>query len=239
VGDRTHWRLQVTNAGPATATGVEVRYSAKGGSIAPGARLARVGCGRGGCGLGTLAPQAMRTIALTVRPARAGTLTVSGTVHGHEAETRSDNNTDRAAIRVRVGGTSVSLTKVALRDAVPAGATVPFLITVRTTGRRDAHGVVVCDRPSQGLHLIAARGARIRHNTACWRIARLQVDAGRRLTVTARADVPAAALRRAVNRATVRGANLRSRRAAASVFVVPRPPQACATDASPIAHQTC
>lgn len=122
----------------------------------------------------------------------------------------------RRATRARV-----SVRKTADRRSVRAGSVIRYRITVRTTGKVTARNLRVCDRPPSGLALISASGPRTLSNgQACWTIRALASGKARTFRLTARA-VSTSRTRTIVNRATVRGANVSSRRASAPVRVRP------------------
>jgi uncharacterized repeat protein (TIGR01451 family) len=227
VGDSTRWRLQVTNAGPATATGVKVTATPAGGTILPGARVAQVGCATGtpaSCSLDTLAPGASRTIDVAVRPTRRGTLTLTGTVSGNEPETRSDNNRDGGSVTVKEGATSLALSTRPSTGTVRGGKTLKLTITVRNGGRHTARNLTVCQRLPGVLRPLRLGGAKLRGGVPCWKVRALGAGRHRRRVLTVRA----AQVTRAVRvTATVRADNARSRRASARVRITSprRPPR--------------
>ncbi len=238
-GDSTAWQITVVNHGPATATGVTLTAVPHGGT-ASGARVAQLGCRdrpQIGCDVGSLAAGAQRTITVRLRRGRPGRLALSATIRATEADTRNDNNSARAELRVRAGRATVELTMSAARDTVRAGSAVPFTITVRASGHRAGRALRVCDRSPAGLRLVRARTAGVRGNIACWHIGRLGPGQTRRLTLTARAVGDRSSLTRLVNRATLRGANVGARRAAAAVWVAPRQTRGCASRV--VAHAAC
>ena len=231
-GDSPAWRITARNAGPATATAVALTLKPRG-RRATGARLSQAGCRAAvpdGCALGSLAPGERRTIEIRLRRRLPGRLRLHASIRGAETDPRPADNSDLAAIRVRMGRARVALSKVALRDTVRAAAVASFMITVRTTGRRAARGLTVCDRAPPGLRLLRARDARRHANAVCWRIARLEPGRTRRLRVSARAAGSPDGVRRLVNRATLRGSNFRVRRAAASLWVSARQLAPCAAN---------
>ncbi len=83
AGEPSRWRIEVTNVSPVAAAGVTLDGAARGAALGTTARAAQAGCGPAppdGCGLGTLAPGATRSVAVTLTPRRTGTLTLAGTV---------------------------------------------------------------------------------------------------------------------------------------------------------------
>ena len=99
VGDSTRWTIEVTNVSQETATNVGLTGVAGGSARGNTARVSQSGCGPqppAGCALGTLAPGERRTAIVRLTPVRPGPLTLSGTVTAAQAESRTDNNDDRA-----------------------------------------------------------------------------------------------------------------------------------------------
>ena len=213
VGDSTRWTIEITNVSQATARNVEVSGVAGGSARGTTARVSQTGCGPQppvGCALGTLAPSERRTAVVRLTPVRPGTLTLSGNVTAAQAETRTDNNDDRARIRIEEALTTVSLA-VKVPDTTPAaGAVLPITVTVRNRGTRPALGFRVCQRLPRGLGLLRRGGSTLRDGRVCWRIDRLAPGARRTLRITAHLSCVRA--RRTVI-TTLRGSNVRSRTA--------------------------
>ena len=210
VGDSTRWTIEVTNVSQATATNVALTGVAGGSARGSTARVSQNGCGPQpptGCALGTLAPGERRTAIVRLTPVRPGTLTLSGTVTAAETESRTDNNDDRARIRVEEALTTVSLEVSVPADPVPAGTSVPIAVTVRNRGTRPALGFRVCQRLPRGLGVARRGGATLRDGRVCWRIDRLAPGARRTLRITA--HVSCVRARRTVV-TTVRGGNVRA-----------------------------
>ncbi len=223
VGESTRWTIEVTNVSQATATNVGLTGVAGGSARGNTARVSQSGCGPqppAGCTLGTLAPGERRTATVRLTPARPGTLTLSGTVTAAQTESRTDNNDDRARIRVEEALTTLSLA-VSVPDTTPAaGAVLPIAVTVRNRGPRPALGFTVCQRLPRGLGVARHGGATLRNGRACWRIARLAPGA-RRTRGSRRTSSCVRARRTVVT--TVRGDNVRRRTSRLRVRI------ACAT----------
>ena len=176
--------------------------------------------GRIACSLGTLAPGASATVALTVVATEPGSVrnTASASV-GSGTDVNPANNADRADVRVRAPRASWTLTKRADRSAVPGGRGVAFSLSLRV-GPRAVADAIVCDRLPDGLAFVRVPGAQFRDGRACWSFDYLAPHARRTLRVTARAD-RGFVVRRVRNEATATAANAPRRTAAATVRIDP------------------
>ena len=224
AGEPSRWRIEVTNVSPVAAAGVTLDGAARGAALGTTARAAQAGCGPAppdGCGLGTLAPGATRSVAVTLTPRRTGTLTLAGTVRVAGSETRTDNNADAATVEVAAGTTAVSVRVAAPETRVAAGERLPLRVVVRNRGARAARGATVCIRLPRGLGVARAGALQRRGARLCRRIGTL--PAGARRTVRLRARVTCIPGRRVV-RATVRGGNIGTRRARLTIRVACAPP---------------
>jgi large repetitive protein len=176
--------------------------------------------GRIACTLGTLAPDASATIAVTVVPTEPGALrNTASTEVGEGADVNPANNRDAVDVRVRAPRASWTLAKRADRRAVRGGKGVSFALSLRV-GTRAVADAVVCDRLPDGLAFVRVPGARFREGRACWSFDYLAPGARRTLHVTARAE-RGFAVRRVRNIATAAARNAPRRTAAATVRIEP------------------
>jgi uncharacterized repeat protein (TIGR01451 family) len=216
------FRIDVTNRGPGTATSVVLTGSSSPAVVGTVRGLLQASCARLPlrCSLGTLAAGERRSYSVRLRPLRLGRYTLTASVRAAETETTQANNLDRASIRIRAARTTVRVTKAAGSSLARTGGTVGFTITVGNTGSVPARNVTVCDRLPRGLAFERLGGARLASGRACWSIARL--PAGRTATYRLTTRVlQVGEARRVANTATVRGANVARRAAAAAVTLRP------------------
>jgi uncharacterized repeat protein (TIGR01451 family) len=217
------YTLTVTNAGPATATGVRVADALTGRADVLSARASQGTCTRRpavGCELGDIAAGGRATITIRVRPMRTGDLTNAATVTATSTDPNAANNRAEVGNRVRAGSTRVSVSKTASTQRVRGGQRFSYRIAVRSRGPATAVDLRVCDRPPSALVLVGAPGARVRGGRACWTVRRLDEGKRRTFTLTVRATALADA-ERVTNTVRVRGDNVRAVAAQEAVRVAP------------------
>jgi uncharacterized repeat protein (TIGR01451 family)/fimbrial isopeptide formation D2 family protein len=234
LGRPLTYRITVTNEGEAPAMATQLVDT-----MSAAARVDRVRTSQGtcqvqgtamGCRLGVVPPGAAVTVTTTVTPVREGDLrnTATAITAGQDPAAASGSSssagvpgrTATADVTVRRVRATASLTKRASRRTVGGGGDVVFTMRARMgTGAAGAN-VRVCDRLPRGLVFVKAAGARIRGARACWTLTYMAAGSTRTFRITARAERGPHA-RTIRNVATLTGANVRSRRAAATVRVRP------------------
>jgi hypothetical protein len=170
------------------------------------------------CGLGTLAPDPSRTVAVRLRPTAAGRLALTGTVGAAERDVAPANDTDEDSITV--GRARVDLGASTKPSKLTPGGTTTITIKVRTRGRRPARNARVCARVPRRLSIEVPARATLRGRRVCWRIARLDPGKQRMFHVRARAR-QARHAHTVVVGASVRGAGVRTRRARLALRILP------------------
>ena len=221
-GGTARFRIGVVNRGPGTATNVVLTGTTNRGTSSVGAKLLQASC-TGlplRCELGTLAPGQQRTYVVPVRRLLLGRLQLTGSVSASESETTQANNVDRAAIRIQAGRATVRLTKLAGTTSARSGGIVDFTITVRNTGSVPARNLTVCDQLPRRLAFQRLGGARLTNGRACWTISRLRAGGTARYRLSTRV-LQVDGTTRVTNKATVQGANITRRTAAAAVTLRP------------------
>ena len=138
-GMTVNYTVQVTNNGPAAATGVMVR-----GALPT-------------CEIGSLAAGATASCTSSVTATTAGTLTQTMTVSGVEPDPDTSNNT-MSVVTVITAATStdLSLTMTDAPDPVKKGAKLVYTLTVLNNGPSTASDVSLTDRLPANTTLINA-----------------------------------------------------------------------------------
>jgi len=150
AGNQLTYTIQVTNAGPSTATGVTVT------DVLPGtvtfvSGTSTVGTVSNSSGtvtgtIGTLASGASATVTLVVNvaPTARGTITNTATVAGTQTDSNSANNTATTTSTAN-GSIDLTIAKTDSADPVIAGNTLTYTVTVTNNGPSTATNVVVTD----------------------------------------------------------------------------------------------
>ena len=190
------YELEVTNNGPATASGTVL-------DSLPGKKVDYVadngGCDTAGlpqlsCEVGPLAAGESQTIRVRVRvkPSAKGTLKNSATVTSNTTDTNPSNNEDDTTRKIKPLKPKLALRKQAGVKAARPGDVVPYKITVRNRGKGAAANVRVCDVLPAGLKAVRAPGAAKRSGQrVCWRLGKLAAGAKRTLRITAQVAMSA------------------------------------------------
>lgn len=148
AGANLTYTLQVTNAGPDSASNVTVTDSLPPGvavvSVSPGCVVAS----RVTCSVGTLASGAGATFAIVVavssRVANGAALVNTATVAANEVDPSPANNTASVSTTV-ARQVDLAITKTDQPDPVALGGNVTYTIVVSNAGPSDASGVTVID----------------------------------------------------------------------------------------------
>ena len=217
VGQVVAYRIVVTNRGPGSAVGAQVRDT-----LGPGLELISApGCsGRRPvvCPIGTLAPGGGVTVTIHARATRAGRLENDAAVSAATPDPSSAD--DRAVATVTAGsatgqeaGPRLELRYRADHPVVRPGGRVRFTATVRAHGAGVARGARVCLSLPPGLS--AARTPTLRQESAraCFAIPPLRAGQSRAYSVPAIAE-PTGASRTITSIATLEGYGARRREAA-------------------------
>ncbi|MFQ5578186.1 MAG: DUF11 domain-containing protein, partial [Anaerolineae bacterium] len=151
AGSVATYTITVRNLGPDTASGVVVTDTLPPGT--PPLAFSDPPCvlagNELGCTLGTLAPQATRTLTVTVQPAATGTITNSVRVAGVEPDPNPANNS--AAQPTTFSTPDLSVEKRAAVILVPPGRPLTYTLTVANLGPGPASGVVLTDTLPPGV----------------------------------------------------------------------------------------
>ncbi len=222
AGRLVRYTLRVTNNGPADAPNVRLTDSLTGSLRVVSVSESQGSCTPGRpvrCTLGTIPVGGAATVTVTVRPLRPGTISDSALATSDLSDPVPPNSVGHlSATRVTSGSGKVSITKDANRRRIGAFERVRFTIVVRALGPASARKLKICDPLPDLLGLRRAKGARIRNGAPCWRIGILAPGERRTFRLTA-FGANSGFTQRVVNRATVKGANVAGRAAAAAVVV--------------------
>ncbi|GIX00173.1 MAG: hypothetical protein KatS3mg111_3505 [Pirellulaceae bacterium] len=165
-GDQLTYTLQVTNAGPSTATNVEIVdtlpagvtfVSATGGTVTPPSG----GSSDVTINVGNLAAGANAVVTITVAVDQSAANSVENTaiVRSDESTAGFDTDTSNNSVSESTAVQSTSdltITKVDSADPVIAGNSFTYTITVTNNGPSDAANTVVIDDIPDGIQITSA-----------------------------------------------------------------------------------
>ena len=155
AGQSISYTLFVANAGPSTATSIQVTDTPTNLTIT---NVSGGGCAALPCTIASLASGANVTITVTATITAAGAFDNTATATPAEADTNPANNTDSSGNGGTAAASSVDLaiTKTPSATTVPVGGTLDYTIVVRNNGPATATGVTVSDTLPSGYSLISA-----------------------------------------------------------------------------------
>ncbi|HEX7491131.1 MAG TPA: hypothetical protein VF337_05465 [Candidatus Limnocylindrales bacterium] len=195
-GDKDHFTITVTNAGPDKATGVYVLDSAVRDTLSaaftydtPTAWTADQGTfdtSTGRWDIGDLESGASVTLTLNIVVDTDGDYTNTATVSGDQYDPTPGNNTDHADLTTRLA--DIDVQKAADNPAPTVGTTVTYTLTITNLGPDQATQLVIHDLLPVGLTYISNTPSTGTYdlNTGDWTIGTLAKDTPVTLIVTAR-----------------------------------------------------
>lgn len=163
-GDDIVYTITVTNAGPGTATNVEVTDDVPSSTTFVSVTASQGSCSESAgtvtCDFGDLASGASATVTLTVQTEEDGELTNTADVSASEPDPDEADNSDTASAVVASRPADLSITKAAVTDPVAPGQDLVYQIGVRNRGPNDAGTVVVTDTIPISTSFVSATASR-------------------------------------------------------------------------------
>jgi uncharacterized repeat protein (TIGR01451 family) len=154
AGQTISYTLVVANAGPSTATNIQVTDTPTNISITS---VSGSGCAALPCTIASLVSGANTTINVTATITAAGAFDNSATATAAEFDPITTNNTDNTGNGGSNAATAdMSITKTASVFAAAPGQTFDYTLVVRNNGPSTATGVTVADTLPAGFSLLTA-----------------------------------------------------------------------------------
>ena len=154
VGQQLTYTLTVQNAGPQTATGVQLTDNLPAGVTFDSATPSQGSCseasGTVDCALGTIADSEGASVEIKVTPQNAGVLTNGASVSSDVGDPDTADNSASAETTVN-GVADLALSKSDSPDPVLAGELLTYSLTVQNAGPQAAPGVQLTDDLPAGV----------------------------------------------------------------------------------------
>jgi uncharacterized repeat protein (TIGR01451 family) len=161
VGQTLVWTLIVANAGPSTATNVQVTDTPTNVTITS---VSGGGCNALPCTIASLAPGASVTITTMATIDAAGAFDNAAAVTAAEFDPNLTNNADNSGNGGTAGAPQLTVAKTASPMPFTVGVTASYVVTVTNTGNAaTTANIIVTDTLPGGITLTSASGA----NWAC------------------------------------------------------------------------
>lgn len=198
VGNAVTYTLEVSNAGPSTATGVEVKDE-----LPAGIAFSNASATQGQYSVGT----SVWTVG-AISPASSQRLTLVGTVESPGPKTNTaeviaadqvdidstPNNgdpteDDQSSVTIQAPEADLSLSMTVTNNAPSVGQEISFVITVNNKGQDTATGVSVRDVLPVGLEYISSSttAGQYTSSTGIWELGSISVGGNVTLTINAKA----------------------------------------------------
>src|SRR5438445_779003 len=156
VGQTLTYTLVVANAGPSTATNVQVTDTPSNLTIT---NVSGGGCAALPCTIASLASGANVTITVTATINAAGAFDNASTVSATEPDPNLSNNTDNTGNGGTAGAPQLTVTKSASPASFTVGLPASYSITVSNTGSATTAGAItIADTLPAGITLTSASG---------------------------------------------------------------------------------
>lgn len=189
-GDTVRFTITAANAGPDTATGVQISDALPLGMTLVSATPSQGSYVGSTWFVGGLANGATETLIIvtTIDAGTAGTSTINtaSTVGVNETDTDPTNNSDSATVTVNAVDIEISKT---VNDATPnVGDVVTYLVTVANNGPDTATGVTISEPLPTGLTLVSASPSQGTVAGLLWTVGSLVSGASASLSIVATVD---------------------------------------------------
>lgn len=162
VGGEVAYTITARNAGPGTATGVEVEERFPAGNLEflrtepAGANFARSADGVYTWNVGSLENGEEASLKVFFKILTPGAINNKVSVGGAEPDPTPDNDKDEEPIEVPLPAANLSVTKTAAAGEYAIGDKVTYTITAQNAGPGAAAGVVVQENIPEGLEFFSA-----------------------------------------------------------------------------------
>jgi uncharacterized repeat protein (TIGR01451 family) len=154
AGELLTYLLTAQNAGPSSATGVELIDTLPAGVTFDSATPTQGSCteaaGTVTCALGTIAPSQQASVVIEIRAPSPGTITNQASVTSDAHDPVSSNDSASAETTVSPAA-DLSLTKSDSPDPVLAGELLTYALSASNSGPQDAAGVTLTDTLPGGV----------------------------------------------------------------------------------------
>ncbi|HRK72626.1 MAG TPA: DUF11 domain-containing protein, partial [Rhodothermales bacterium] len=190
LGDEITFTLNVRNYGPNTATNVKVTDVIPAGLTVVGSTPANVwNPSTGVWNIGTMAPNAVQRLQITVRVDAIGQITNTATIAADQPDPFAGNNSSAATINGSAYA-DLSLTKTASNLRPNLGDDVVFTVSIHNDGPNAATNVRVADPLPASLSLSSSSASRGAYVAGVWNVGTLQSGESAILQMTTRVLVP-------------------------------------------------
>jgi len=188
VGQNITFTITLTNAGPSTATGVQIRDQVPAGTTFVSATPSRgtYDQNTGVWNVGSIGPNITATLQIVVTVNIPGAVTNTAQVISADQpdpdstpNNNDPNEDDQASVSTQQGVADLNLTKTANTTSPNVGDQISFTVTVFNSGPNNATNVVVLDRLPAGLNFVNAIPSQGTYNpvTGVWNVGTIPAGA--------------------------------------------------------------
>ena len=188
IGQNITFTITLTNAGPSTATGVQIRDQVPAGTTFVSATPSRgtYDQNTGVWNVGSIGPNITATLQIVVTVNIPGAVTNTAQVISADQpdpdstpNNNDPNEDDQASVSTQQGVADLNLTKTANTTSPNVGDQISFTVTVFNSGPNNATNVVVLDRLPAGLNFVNAIPSQGTYNpvTGVWNVGTIPAGA--------------------------------------------------------------
>ncbi|RAJ08677.1 putative repeat protein (TIGR01451 family)/gliding motility-associated-like protein, partial [Chitinophaga skermanii] len=187
AGSEVVFTVNVTNAGPSTATGVKVTeqlksgYTYKSSTVTAGTYDAATGIWN----IGTQHINITNTLTITAVVNPTGDYSNSASVSGNEKDTQGTDDVSTITTPIVRAITDLAIVKTVDHTTADAGSEVNFTLTASNKGVSTATNVVVNDVLPSGFTFVSSTSSNYNATTGVWSIGTLAKDATASITIKA------------------------------------------------------